>query len=224
MADDSEDWITAREAVKLLKPVMGSEYEAQMAICERAHDKLISARAARLIVEDHSRKHSTTKEHDDVEVPRDFWWARGAQLLKQNWSTGDFETWINKEVQLRAYGVKFLRSSIMSMVPSETLERAANPQAKMQPKRGEKIFIGHGHSLVWRELKDFITERLNLPYDEFNAKSAAGISTIARLEEMLNNAAFAFLVFTAEDELADGEMQARMNVVHEAGLFAGHLG
>lgn len=29
---------------------------------------------------------------------------------------------------------------------------------------------------------------------------------------------------TAEDENADGEMQARMNVIHEVGLFQGRLG
>jgi predicted nucleotide-binding protein len=29
---------------------------------------------------------------------------------------------------------------------------------------------------------------------------------------------------TAEDELADGKIQARTNVVHEAGLFQGRLG
>jgi len=29
---------------------------------------------------------------------------------------------------------------------------------------------------------------------------------------------------TAEDELKDGKVQARMNVVHEAGLFQGKLG
>jgi len=41
---------------------------------------------------------------------------------------------------------------------------------------------------------------------------------------MLDAAAIAFLVFTAEDETADGKRQARMNVVHEAGLFQGRLG
>lgn len=29
---------------------------------------------------------------------------------------------------------------------------------------------------------------------------------------------------TAEDEMADGSLQARMNVIHEAGLFQGRLG
>jgi len=41
---------------------------------------------------------------------------------------------------------------------------------------------------------------------------------------MLDNCGFAFLVLTAEDELADGTKQARMNVVHEAGLAQGRYG
>ena len=41
---------------------------------------------------------------------------------------------------------------------------------------------------------------------------------------MLDAAAIAFLVLTGEDEARDGAMQARMNVVHEAGLFQGRLG
>jgi len=41
---------------------------------------------------------------------------------------------------------------------------------------------------------------------------------------MLDAAAVAFLVLTAEDERADGSLQARMNVIHEVGLFQGRLG
>lgn len=32
------------------------------------------------------------------------------------------------------------------------------------------------------------------------------------------------MILTAEDELSDGKMQARLNVAHEAGLFQGRLG
>lgn len=108
-------------------------------------------------------------------------------------------------------------------LPSGVLKRAADTQAT-QVKKGEIIFIGHGHSLVWHKLKDFIVECLELPYDEFNAAPSAGIANVARLKKMLDDAAFAFLVLTAEDERADGVLQARMNVVHEAGLFQGRLG
>lgn len=41
---------------------------------------------------------------------------------------------------------------------------------------------------------------------------------------MLDSAGSAFLILTAEDEMADGQGRARQNVVHEAGLFQGHLG
>jgi predicted nucleotide-binding protein len=89
---------------------------------------------------------------------------------------------------------------------------------------GTNVFIGHGRSSVWRALKDFIQDRLRLPWDEFNRVPVAGITNIARLSEMLDSAACAFVIMTAEDELADGTTQARMNVVHEVGLFQGRLG
>lgn len=89
---------------------------------------------------------------------------------------------------------------------------------------GTNVFIGHGRSLIWKDLKDFIKDRLGLPYDEFNRVPVAGITNIARLSEMLNDAAIAFLVMTGEDETAEGTMNARMNVIHEVGLFQGKLG
>lgn len=89
---------------------------------------------------------------------------------------------------------------------------------------GTRIFIGHGHSPVWREMKEFITDRLNLPVDEFNRIPVAGLTSIDRLSQMLEAASIAFLIMTGEDEQPDGKVQARMNVVHEAGLFQGRLG
>lgn len=89
---------------------------------------------------------------------------------------------------------------------------------------GNRIFIGHGRSAVWRDLKDFLSDRLNLDWDEFNREPAAGYSTAERLKTLLENAGFAFLVFTAEDERTGGTVHARDNVIHEAGLFQGRLG
>ena len=86
------------------------------------------------------------------------------------------------------------------------------------------IFIGHGRSPVWRELKDFIADRLALRWDEFNRDSVAGIATTERLVQMLDNASFAFLIMSAEDEHADASVHARANVIHEVGLFQGRLG
>ncbi len=93
-----------------------------------------------------------------------------------------------------------------------------------RPAVGKRIFIGHGHSAAWRELKDFVEDRLGLPTDEFNRVPIAGIHNTERLRQMLKSAAMAFLVMTAEDERQDGTSHARLNVVHEAGLFQGRLG
>jgi hypothetical protein len=89
---------------------------------------------------------------------------------------------------------------------------------------GDRVFIGHGRSLEWLRLKDFLTTKLGLLCDEFNEQAAAGLPTTRRLEHMLESAGFAFLVATAEDKAADGKMRARPNVIHETGLFQARLG
>lgn len=96
--------------------------------------------------------------------------------------------------------------------------------ADMSTDKPQKIFIGHGRSPIWRELKDFLTERLKLECVEFNSDPAAGLATKERLEEMLDAAVFAFIILTAEEQQSDGTFRARENVVHEAGLFQGRLG
>jgi len=91
-------------------------------------------------------------------------------------------------------------------------------------KRGEKIFIGHGRSPLWRELKDFLSDRLKLAWDEFNREAIAGYTISERLKQMLSDAVFAFLVMTGEDLRQDNYFHARENVIHEIGLFQGKLG
>jgi predicted nucleotide-binding protein len=93
-----------------------------------------------------------------------------------------------------------------------------------ETRQGSNIFVGHGKSALWREIKDFMTDRLGLPVDEFNRVPVAGITNVDRLKQMLDQAAIAFLVMTAEDEQADGAIRARQNVIHEVGLFQGRLG
>jgi predicted nucleotide-binding protein len=95
---------------------------------------------------------------------------------------------------------------------------------EMRPSGGDRVFIGHGRSPLWRELKDFLADRLKLDWEEFNRVSPAGIATTERLSSMLENASVAFVVLTAEDEHTDGSEHARENVIHEAGLFQGRLG
>src|ERR1035437_1309872 len=104
------------------------------------------------------------------------------------------------------------------------IDRVTEARSTKGVRVGGNVFIGHGGSLVWRVLKDFIQDELGLPCDEFNRVEAAGTTTVGRLQQMLDQAAFAFLVLTAEDERTDGRVTARENVIHEVGLFPGRLG
>jgi len=97
-------------------------------------------------------------------------------------------------------------------------------KAKRSSVSGSHVFIGHGRASVWKDFRDFIRDRIKLPFDEFNRLPVAGIPTATRLMQMLDDAAIAFLILTAEDEQADGKFHPRMNVIHEAGLFQGRLG
>ena len=89
---------------------------------------------------------------------------------------------------------------------------------------GTRVFLGHGRSQTWRELKDFLEDRLGLLVDEFNRVPVAGMTNASRLSAMLDSAGLALLVLTGEDEQPDGKFRARENVIHEAGLFQGRLG
>ncbi len=100
----------------------------------------------------------------------------------------------------------------------------ALPSTTRTPLLGKKVFIGHGRSPLWRELKDFLADRLGLPWEEFNRTPVAGVTTSERLSAMLSESGFAFLVLTAEEERADATVHARANVIHEVGLFQGVLG
>ena len=108
------------------------------------------------------------------------------------------------------------RLELFDELPDPTLHTVGNS--------GTHVFIGHGRSQDWRELKDFISDKLKLPWDEFNRVPVAGFTNIARLAEMLDQACMAFLVMTAEDGHTDSTLHARENVIHEAGLFQGRLG
>ena len=123
-----------------------------------------------------------------------------------------------------------IRKTLVAVI--SLAQMARNTEAHISRRRagfilaptGSNVFIGHGRSQAWRELKDFVEDQLGLPVDEFNSIPVAGTSITDRLMEMLRSATIAFLVMTGEDEQPSGELRPRENVVHESGLFQGHLG
>ena len=152
------------------------------------------------------------------------------QVITQDMRAVQQGSWAPAHVKVQAFVTAAHQPAAHSRELAAKLDKLAAHMSRVAKKEvrvarvGTNVFIGHGRSPVWRDLKDFVKDRLCLPYDEFNRVPVAGITNIARLSEMLDAAACAFIIMTAEDEQADGTLQARMNVVHEAGLFQGRLG
>ena len=109
----ASDWVGAAEAVSKLHPTL-STYAAQMRICERAEAGMIRSRASQ-----YHQGDQVFKNHD---IPKRFWWAKGHEALEQDWAVGDFSTWIDRRIELRAFGVTFARSDIESLVPPRTIK------------------------------------------------------------------------------------------------------
>jgi predicted nucleotide-binding protein len=126
--------------------------------------------------------------------------------------------------KLTPSAVKEITSILVERVEAFLDSVCANGVNSFAGRKKGKVFIGHGRSPLWRELKDFVNERLGLSWDEFNREAVAGLTTFERISQMLIQAEFAFLIMTAEDEHADSTLHARENVVHEVGLFQGKLG
>jgi predicted nucleotide-binding protein len=109
----------------------------------------------------------------------------------------------------------------------EVFEKYAPLDYVAPPPKSEKkptVFIGHGGSNQWRDLKDHLQDKHHIKIEAYETGARAGHTIRDILEDMVNNSTFALLVMTAEDELDSGQMRARQNVIHEIGLFQGKLG
>jgi predicted nucleotide-binding protein len=128
---------------------------------------------------------------------------------------------------VNAQGVWHLLPAAYEQLISEGFRRAVSAEGTPEAsdmKSKPTIFVGHGHSLLWRELKDFLEDKLGFQVVHFNSVSDVGLSTKEKLQEFLQTADAAILLMTGEDVTANGELLARQNVVHEVGLFQGRLG
>lgn len=152
-------------------------------------------------------------------------WTRDTSALSQGLRSAPHQEVIARVIALRSPFESAAELSAICGRAVRHLRRIGGVDAPSKEERvGDRVVIGHGRSALWRELKDFVADRLRLPWDEFNRVSVAGVATVERLQEMLDHSCFALLVATAEDETADGDLHARQNVIHEIGLFQGRLG
>ena len=98
--------------------------------------------------------------------------------------------------------------------------RASDDHSTLAPR----IFIGHGRSSLWKDLRDHLRDHHGHDVVAYETGARAGHTIRDILEEMSQATDLAFLLHTAEDELEEGQRQARPNVIHETGLFQGRLG
>lgn len=185
------------------------------------------------LIEQLRKEADEVRDLTETEAARGLASPRGPMMIRDTtaFSQG-FMTAPHQSVQARIVAIRtaFLACSSLAQIATRAASHIERLQASQLGRgqtgrsTGTKVFIGHGRSPLWRELKDFIADRLHLEPDEFNRVPVAGVTNIARLSEMLDDAGIAFVVLTAEDETADGRERARQNVVHEAGLFQGRLG
>jgi len=103
-------------------------------------------------------------------------------------------------------------------------ETSRLPEPPAKPEPPVVVFIGHGRSELWRDLKDHLQDKHGFQIQAYEVGARAGHAVRDILEEMLDASSFAVLVMTGEDISADGTPRARQNVVHEVGLFQGRLG
>ena len=118
------DWVNASDAIDLLMPMFGEdmEWSACRSLAKRAHSGLVKTRARLFKWEEdqgegYGGSRKVEREAQFAILPKEFWWADGHEALEQNWVTGDFDTWIDSEFHLQAFGTEFARSDIEAMLP-----------------------------------------------------------------------------------------------------------
>ncbi len=130
-----------------------------------------------------------------------------------------FQTQFRSQVNTLKEAREFWRSH------KPTLEVAMEtPPSPIDIGRSYTVFVGHGRGQLYLEVVIFLQKDLHLNPIYFESEATAGLHNIERIQEMLDQAGFAVLVATGDDEDPNGGVQARLNVIHEIGLFQGKLG
>ena len=126
------EWANAHDAIDLLLQLYGKGqgYAAAKALANRAHGGLVKTRARLFKWEERGGgaygNGKVAKEANWAELPKEFWWAEGGHAMTQNWVSGDFSTWIDKQYHWEAFGVEFARLDVEALLPAPRIERQAS--------------------------------------------------------------------------------------------------
>jgi len=180
----------------------------------------------------------------DFEEKLTFWTKRGRAQLRDwglheeserfNVARGSRQTYDRASdnystLKARIVILEVLREDVTKHPDFYTERAKPTPSAASQvaPKVGvkhDKIFLGHGRSLLWNKVERWLERDKGLRVEAWEAESHAGEHVIQVLQGFLDSSTFTVLVVTGEDATATGTVRARQNVIHEIGLFQGKLG
>ena len=104
------EWIKASLALQFVADG-NYDYLSKLKICERAHSGLIKSKAATIVW--------GGNEENNKEIPKGFWWAGGEDALRQDWEAGDFSTWVEEKIEVKAFDVSFDFMAISELVPAD---------------------------------------------------------------------------------------------------------
>jgi hypothetical protein len=165
-------------------------------------------------------------------------WAYGAHLWTEQLRLREHYRWLSIEEMLagrtstdRRTGdpalYRLMDESLaggLAAVPTSIRSEAVSGFRSSETDARAGVFIGHGRSSAWRELAEHLRDLHGYPVITYESEPLAGQANTDVLNRLIEQASFAILVHTAEDEQAGGGLRARQNVVHETGLFQGRLG
>lgn len=96
---------------------------------------------------------------------------------------------------------------------------------EIKKEMNDSIFISHGHAeLLKLQLKDFVREKLGKKAVILSDQPNNGMTIVEKLEAASEKCNKAIILLTKDDEMADGTMRGRQNVIHEIGFFQGKYG
>ena len=150
-----------------------------------------------------------------VPLTKEYWECRLSYIVSGCWTLISVDSQERHEVNSI---INIFRESHNQAIPFHIVEPSGKDESDF------KVFIGHGRSRVWEELKNHLQDKHGQSVVAFESGARAGHHIRDILDEMLTESSLAFLVLTGEDETADQCLRARQNVIHETGLFQGKLG
>ena len=178
----SEDWITAREARALVSEGWQDQGKPTDAICRRAKQGLVQAKALRLITIENGQRY----EKHDYPIAQGFW---DDHSMGQDWSHGDFVSTIypdDTKFEIEAFGVIFERLGIESMLQQSPLKELGSTKRQGRPK-GSGGFAIKDEALIEKMHKYITNHAGTTPHfaaGQF-AEEAAGNAGLERKQKRL---------------------------------------